>query len=70
MQVYGPIQDIRQRERDHECRQSCNGSKEEAAAAAAKHLLQKQAWQELYRDHTDADKLIAKVGGGLFPKTS
>ena len=28
MQVYGPIQDIRQREHDHECRQSCNGSKE------------------------------------------
>ena len=68
-QVYGAMGDIGQRQRDHERRQRLKGSKEVVDAAAAKHLLQKQAWQEVDRDIKAASKLIANAGLGVFPKT-
>ena len=69
-QVYGAMGDIGQRQRDHERRQSLKGSKEVVDAPAAKHLLQKQAWQEVDRDLKAACQLIANAGRGIFPKTS
>lgn len=69
-QVYGAMGDIGQRQLDHERRQSLKGSKEVVDAPAAKHLLQKQAWQEVDRDLKAACKLIANAGRGVFPKTS
>ncbi len=62
--------DIELKQKEAQARIRSKGGDEELDAATAKHLLQKQRWQEIDRDYKRACKLIENAAKGIFPKTT